>query len=275
MAESIYSKFVTGFLLEEGAPQFILTDRGREFDNVLLRELMRLLKVRLYLTPSYHPRGNYTERVNRFIGESMRTMLSMPGAKKADWWKLTKFVQFAYRRMFIPGTNLSPYMVARGRQPSLPSDLECLQKGDALPTGAPLSEHVKTLTEQMKLASALLLAARKQQLQRSRESFNQNQIETHFEVGERVRRQTWGFGEMMSSGPAIARSSSSPCDVRDRQSVEVTTTIRDVATGREVPAGISQIARMRSDPVELKTKFSLSLNRSGASSRKACSFSSG
>ena len=88
-AEEVYSKFVTGFLLEEGAPQFILTDRGREFDNVLLRELMRLLKVRLYLTPSYHPRGNYTERVNRFIGESMRTMLSMPGAKKADWWKLT------------------------------------------------------------------------------------------------------------------------------------------------------------------------------------------
>ena len=39
----------------------------------------------LYLTPAYHPRGNYTERVNRFIGESLRTMLSMPGAKKADW----------------------------------------------------------------------------------------------------------------------------------------------------------------------------------------------
>ena len=52
-AEEVYSKFVTGFLLEEGAPQFILTDRGREFDNVLLRELMRLLKVRLHMTPSY------------------------------------------------------------------------------------------------------------------------------------------------------------------------------------------------------------------------------
>ena len=35
-------------------------------------------------------------------------MLNMPGARKQDWWKFTKFVQFAYRRMFIPGTNLSP-----------------------------------------------------------------------------------------------------------------------------------------------------------------------
>jgi len=42
-----------GPLAEEGAPQFILTDRGKEFDNVLLRELMRLLKVRLHMTPSY------------------------------------------------------------------------------------------------------------------------------------------------------------------------------------------------------------------------------
>ena len=32
---------------------------------------MEMLKIRLRFTPSYHPRGNYTERVNRFIGESL------------------------------------------------------------------------------------------------------------------------------------------------------------------------------------------------------------
>ena len=83
-AEEVYSKFVEHFLLEEGAPLFILTDRGKEFDNELLRELLRLLKIRLYLTPSYHPRGNYAARVKRFVGESLRTMLNMPGAKDTD-----------------------------------------------------------------------------------------------------------------------------------------------------------------------------------------------
>ena len=73
---------------------------------------MEMLKIRLRFTPSYHPRGNYTERVNRFIGESLRTVVSMDGAKQSDWWKLTKFVEFAYRGMFIPGTNLTPFMVA-------------------------------------------------------------------------------------------------------------------------------------------------------------------
>ena len=32
---------------------FVLTDRGTEFDNKLLKELMRLLKVRLHMTPAY------------------------------------------------------------------------------------------------------------------------------------------------------------------------------------------------------------------------------
>ena len=39
--EEVYTKSVEGFLLEEGAPLYILTDNGREFDNKLLKELLR------------------------------------------------------------------------------------------------------------------------------------------------------------------------------------------------------------------------------------------
>ena len=46
-AEEVYQKVVEHFLLEEGAPLFVLTDRGKEFDNELLRKLLRLLKIRL------------------------------------------------------------------------------------------------------------------------------------------------------------------------------------------------------------------------------------
>ena len=37
-AEEVYTKFVEGFLLEEGAPFYILTDNGREFDSKLLNQ---------------------------------------------------------------------------------------------------------------------------------------------------------------------------------------------------------------------------------------------
>ena len=96
-AEELYEMFVCRFLLEEGCPRVILTDNGREFDNKLLRELMRLCRIRLRFTPPYHPRGNYTERVNRFIGESLRAMVNSPSGCKQDWHKSVKFVQFSYR----------------------------------------------------------------------------------------------------------------------------------------------------------------------------------
>ena len=89
--------------------------------------------------------------------------------------------------MRIPGTNVSPYMAARGRQPSLPSDLERFELGGALPTLHALSDHLKELTGHMRLASRLLREARERTLARSHEAFNEHQVHTQFEPGERVR----------------------------------------------------------------------------------------
>ena len=248
-AEEVYERFVNGFLLEEGAPRFILTDRGAEFDNAILKDTMRLLNVRLGMTPAYHPRGNYTERVNRFVGESLRTMLSSRGADKHDWYKLLKFVQFVYRRMFIPGTNLSPYMVARGRQPSLPSDLERRMMGDSVPPPASLNQHVKELNSNMELAAKLLQAAREQQLAKSRERFNQDQIEVRLQPGERVRlwkRVPIRHGaddtevasklKIFNTVHVVVKSLGDSC---------TRYLIRNEVTGKETEAHISQIARMR------------------------------
>ena len=84
------------------------------------------------------------------------------------------------------GTNVPPYMVARGRQPSLPSDLGRFELGDALPTLPALSDHLKELTGHMKLASRLLREARERTLARSRAAFHEHQVHTQFEPGERV-----------------------------------------------------------------------------------------
>ena len=141
-AEEVYGKFVNRFLLEEGCPKAILTDNGREFSSKLLRELMRLCRIRLKYTPPYHPRGNYAERANQFVGESLRAMANSPSGKKQDWYnKLVKSVQFTHRRMFIPGTNLTPYMVARGRQPISPNEADLVDEEEALLTGPSLDEH--------------------------------------------------------------------------------------------------------------------------------------
>ena len=52
-------------------------------------------------------------------------------------------MQFAYRRMYIPGTNLTPYMVARGRQPISPNEVDLIDEDEALLPGVSLDEHNK------------------------------------------------------------------------------------------------------------------------------------
>ena len=64
--EEIYKKFVENFLLEEGAPQFILTDRGTEFKNEILRNLMEMLKIRLRFTRRITISTNFVVSVSRW-----------------------------------------------------------------------------------------------------------------------------------------------------------------------------------------------------------------
>ena len=248
-AEEVYYKFVKNYLLEEGAPMFVLTDNGTEFKNELLKELMRLLKIRLHFTPAYHPRGNYTERVNRFVGGSLRTMLNMPGARKADWYKLIPFVQFAYRRMYIPGTNLTPYMVARGRQPRLPLDIERQTLDDTIPTITSLSEHIKELHRNIVFATQLLRAARGKVLQESREKFNQHQIEVVFTPGERVR--LWKHTTVRRGVDENEIATKLKLDNAEYEVVQpigqskTRYLLKNVKNGKSVDAHVSQFARMR------------------------------
>ena len=140
-------------------------------------------------------------------------------------------------------------MVARGRQPSLPSDLQRFELDGAFPILPALSDHPKELTGHMRLASRLLLLreARERTLARSREAFNEHQVHTQFEPGERVRlwkriaiRRKVGSDEISSK----LKIFSTVYVVVSRQGNNCT--IRDVISGKETVAHVSQIARMRS-----------------------------
>ena len=95
---------------------------------------------------------NYTERADRFVGEPLRAMVNSPSGRKQDWYKLVKFSQFSYRRMFIPGTNLAPYMAARGRQPISPNEVGLVDEEEALLTGPSLDEHNEALVNNLETA---------------------------------------------------------------------------------------------------------------------------
>ena len=77
--------FLRRVLLEWGSPRAVLTDNGTKFGNVLLKELCRLWRVKLNYTPPLHPQSSYTERANRYVGETIiRNLVNAPGARRCD-----------------------------------------------------------------------------------------------------------------------------------------------------------------------------------------------
>ena len=175
-------------------------------------------------------------------------MLNSPGAKKQDWDQFVKFVEFAYRRMYIPGTNISPFMLARGRQPLIPTDLELLHSEEAGTLGLPMSEQVRELKKHMKAAEELLLKARKETLAKSKEKFECNQVEEVFYPYEHVR-----YYNRLSARRHEKDEVESKCKLRNVRYVIVRRLstsrylIKHAQTGVEKDAHVTQIARMRID----------------------------
>ena len=121
-APAIVKAFVQRIFCEEGQPRYMLTDNGTEFKNKIFKDLMKVLEVDYQFSPAYHPQSNQTERANRFITETLRAVVNQKGASKMDWQKYIKFVEFGMRRLPIPGTNITPFMAMRGRDPVLTID---------------------------------------------------------------------------------------------------------------------------------------------------------
>jgi hypothetical protein len=258
-AETIYAVFLRRILLEWGPPRAVLTDNGSEFDNVLLRELCKLWRVKLCYTPPLHPQSNYTERVNRYIGETLRNLVNAPGARRHDWSDYVKYIEFVYNRKYIPGTNLSPYMVTMGRQPLTPVDTAYMDsEGLAIATAphASLEEHSKQLVAKLKMADEAVDVARTKALGKSREQFNQSRIEEKLLPGEMVRyfrRLTARRGVADADGNEVKLGEISKLKLRNepyrvtRQLTPTTYQLEHPETGKPKPrpAHISQIARLK------------------------------
>ena len=241
--------FIRRILLEEGIPRVILTDNGSEFVNQIREDLMRYLRVEYGYTPAGHPRANYCERVNRFIGTTLRTLVNAPGARKKDWSKMVKYVEFAYRGMHIPGTNVSPFMIARGRQPLLPQDAELWEHD--LPTAMPpVTEHVKEVEKSIKWAEKEVLRAREIAQAKSKITFDADQYDEQFEIGEAVRlykdipaRRDPRTGEMHASKLQLKNT---VYDIIDREGFVYTIKARN--TGHVRTAFVAQIVRFFEEP---------------------------
>ena len=107
-----------------GTPRRLLSDRGREFVGEVWGKLTSSLGIQRVLTSPYHPEGNsINERSHRTMNNMLRARLlrDLPSRK---WVVEIPGIMLALNAMVHEPHGFSASMIAIGREPSLPPDLE-------------------------------------------------------------------------------------------------------------------------------------------------------
>ena len=107
-----------------GTPRRLLSDRGREFVGDVWGKLTSSLGIQRVLTSPYHPEGNsINERSHRTMNNMLRARL----LRDLPSWKCVveiPGIMLALNAMVHEPHGFSASMIATGREPSLPPDLE-------------------------------------------------------------------------------------------------------------------------------------------------------
>ena len=107
-----------------GTPCRLLSDRGREFVGEVWNKLTRSLGIQRLLASPYHPEGNsINEWSNWTINNMLRARL-LDGTPSRTWADKIPGIMLALNAMAIEPNGFSASMIATGREPTLPPDVE-------------------------------------------------------------------------------------------------------------------------------------------------------
>ena len=107
-----------------GTPCRLLSDRGREFVGEVWAGLTRSLGIQRLLTSPYHPEGNsIKERSHRTINNMLLARL-LEGLPSQKWVDEIPGIMLTLNTMVHEPHGFSASMIATGREPTLPPDLE-------------------------------------------------------------------------------------------------------------------------------------------------------
>lgn len=145
--------------------------------------MWKLFKIRFQNTVPYAPQGNHTERVNRFIVGMIRSLVhSVRDATVDDWTQFVDYVAFAYNRLHIPGTNISPYMLRMGKQPLTPMDLDYVSS--VITVNQTKNDAHQALTKTVKFFIQKIAQAHDEEKKKQKNYYDAKSYELELEVGQ-------------------------------------------------------------------------------------------
>ena len=120
-AHTVAKLFVYNFVCRFGAPDYLHTDQGRNFESNLFSEICKLLGVSKTRTTPYHPQSDgLVERFNH----TLLNMLSIAAQdQECDWDVQLPLIMMAYRTSVQESTGATPFSLMFGREAHLPIDV--------------------------------------------------------------------------------------------------------------------------------------------------------
>ena len=132
-----------------GMQRRLLSDRGREFVGEVWGKLLRSLGVQRVLTSPYHPEGNaINERSHKTLNNMLPACL-LEGSSSKAWVDKVPGIMLSLNAMSHEPHGFSASMVATGREPTLPPDVQ--QDARTSPAIDDPSDYVEVITQRLQL----------------------------------------------------------------------------------------------------------------------------
>jgi transposase InsO family protein len=131
-----------------GLPNKAVSDQGPQFVAEFMRELYRLLGIKLAATTAYHPQGDgQTERVNQELEQFLRLFINQ---RQDNWVGLLPFAEFQYNNHVHSATRQPPFLLDTRRVPHM--GFEPNQRKSHLESVNEFKEHMEAALEEAKAA---------------------------------------------------------------------------------------------------------------------------
>ena len=148
--QSVWTKFANEFIPRHGAPETLITDRGREFNCFEFDRYLTSLGVTHNVTTPVHPCSNgKIERFNRVLKELLQRLCNNA---PANWEDKLADVLYAHRNAVSNTTGHTPFHILYGRHGRLPltrllRTTSATTFGNRLDNLAAILKTVRSLTE--------------------------------------------------------------------------------------------------------------------------------
>lgn len=123
-----------------GFPTKLKTDNGREFQNKLLQNVLKVLEIEYATSIPYIPHNNNVERAHIMLGLILRTQVQRD---QQNWDQVLPNAMIAMNSMVSEATGFSLFYLLYGRDPNLP--VNALFRPPPVQAGGTLHQHAEDL----------------------------------------------------------------------------------------------------------------------------------